>query len=61
MGRIYSGKPARDTEKAAESIINSTLASSTLIKLNESVVRLSVTDQMQSTQQIDDLYEKKSR
>lgn len=61
MGRIYSGKPVKDIETTAESIINSTLINSTVRKSNEAAPQLSVTAQLQSNQQIDDFYEKKSR
>ena len=61
MGRIYSGKPVRDTETAAESIINSTLTSNTIKKINEMAIHMTVTAQFQSSQQIDEFYEKKSK
>ena len=60
MGRICSGKPVRDTETAAESIINNTLISSTLKKMNEAKTHMTVTAQLQSDQKNDDFHESKS-
>lgn len=59
MGRIYPGKAVRDTETAAESIINSTLISSTYKKINNAANPMTITEQLQSDQQIDDFWEKK--
>lgn len=61
MGRIYSGKPVRDVETAAESIINSSMLSSTIKKMKEKAAQMTVTEQLQSHQQIDDYLEKKSK
>lgn len=61
MSRVYSGKPVRDTETAAESIININLTSSTLRKIKESSAHMSAAAQLQSDQQFDNLYEKRSK
>lgn len=59
MGRIISGKPSRDTEHAAESLILSTLTSNTLMKKQETGLNKSITAVMQSSPPPDDNGEKK--
>lgn len=60
MGRIFSGKPVKDTETAAESVIFSDMTSSTLKKRNEASVKVTVDSSFQSNIQADDFSEKKS-
>lgn len=48
MGRINAGKPSRDTETAAESLILNSLTSGTLIKQQEAAIDKSVTASLQS-------------
>ena len=59
MGRVYSGKPVRDTETAAESIIPGSLTGSTLRKKNEAAVKLTVSASLHSDRQIDEFGGKK--
>jgi hypothetical protein len=59
MGRIFSGKPIRDTETAAESLIVSDMTSSTLRKMDETVVRMTVNASLHFDKQIDENGEKK--
>jgi hypothetical protein len=61
MGRIYSGKPVRDTEAASESLIPISLISSTLRKKNEATVKLTVSANLQSDKQIDEFGGKKQK
>ena len=60
MGRIFSGKPARDTEFAAESLIDPTLAGNLPKKNSKHSSLLTLTEQQQVASQIDDLSENKS-
>ncbi len=61
MGRINSGKPSRDTETAAESLIFSSLTSGTLIKKQEAGLNKSITASIQSSPPPDENGEKKFR
>jgi hypothetical protein len=61
MGRIFSGKPARDTEFAAESMINPILVGKLPKKNRRHSSLLTLTEQQQVASQIDDLSENKSR
>lgn len=60
MGRTKSGKPVKDTEVASESIIFTEMAGSLLNKKNKNSIRMTVTEQLKSSRQIDDFNEKKS-
>ncbi|MGE5615139.1 MAG: hypothetical protein ACM3XR_12125 [Bacillota bacterium] len=60
MGRIKSGKTARDTETAAESGIFIEMAGSTVNKMNSNSTRMTVTEQLRSSRQIDDFFDKKN-
>lgn len=59
MGRIFSGKPVKDTETPAESLILSNMTSSTLKKKNEGTVRMTVNGSLHLNKQIDENSEKK--
>ena len=59
MGRVFSGKPVRDTEIAAESLITGSLTSSTIRKKNEGAVKMTVSASLQSDRQIDEFGGKK--
>ncbi len=59
MGRIFSGKPVKDTETAAESLILSNMTSSTLRKKDEGTVRITVNGSLHFSKQIDENSEKK--
>ena len=61
MGRIFSGKPARDTEFAAESLIDPTLSGNLSKKNSKHSSLLTLTEQQQVASQIDDLNENKSQ
>lgn len=59
MRRIFSGKSARDTEFAAESLINPVLTGNLPKKNSQRSSMLTVTEQQQESPQIDDLSDKK--
>ena len=59
MGRIKSGKPADDMETAEESCILIDMAGDLLSKKNKNSIRMTVAEQLRSSQQIDDYIEKK--
>ncbi|MGI6669389.1 MAG: hypothetical protein ACOX4M_08480 [Acetivibrionales bacterium] len=59
MGRVKSGKPANDMETAAESCIFIEMTGNLLSKKNKNSVRMTVTEQLRSSCQIDDFNEKK--
>jgi len=61
MGRISSGKPAKDVEAASESLIDGNLGGSILQKSLGLPVHASVGEALQSGRQIDDVGEKKQR
>lgn len=61
MGRIYSGKPVRDTEAASESLIPVSLISSTIRKKNDAASKLTVSSNLQSDRQIDEFGGKKQK
>lgn len=59
MGRVSSGKHASDMETSAESVIHSSMVSSTLRKRDDAAVKLSVTASLRAEAQMDDHSEKK--
>ena len=59
MGRINQGKPSRDTETPAESMILGSLTSGTLIKKQEAALNKGITASMQSVSPPDENGEKK--
>ena len=61
MGRIYSGKPVKDTESAAESFINSSLFNNTSRNLSKTTVEMTITAHLQSDHQIDHFDVKKNK
>jgi hypothetical protein len=61
MGRIFSGKTAKDTESAAESLIDPALAGYLPKRSSRFSSRLTVTEQQKEPPQIEDSNEKKSR
>ncbi len=59
MGRIYSGKPVKDIETAAESLIQSNMTSSILRKKDEAALRMTVVGSLQYCKPVDENGEKK--
>lgn len=61
MGRIYSGKPVKDTETAVESLPISSLIHNAARNLSNQAKEMSITMHLQSDQQIDNTEAKKSK
>lgn len=61
MGRIYSGKPVKDTETAVESLVFSSLINNSGRNLRNPAVEMTITSHLQSDQQIDNIEAKKSK
>ncbi len=60
MGRIFSDKSSRDTELAVESLINPAITRNFPTKTDKHSSRLTITEQLQTSPQIDDLSDKKN-
>lgn len=61
MGRIYSGKPVKDTETVAESLVYKSLINNTGRNLCSPAIEMTITSHFQSDQQIDSIEAKKNR
>jgi len=59
MGRIYSGKPVKDTETAVESLVFSSLINTAGRNLRNPAFEMTITSHLQSDQQIDNIEAKK--
>lgn len=61
MGRIYSGKPVKDTETAAESLAFSSLIHNAGRNSRNPAAEMTITSHLQSDRQIDNTEARKSK